>query len=153
MWFRVDNRMVHGQVIEAWLPYLQVKRLIVVNDAVAEDIYQQQIMQLAIPGRIKVSFVDLDSVKALFDQLSAAGEQALFVMKDCHDAKEVFAHGVSMGTLNVANMHYAPGKKQICPHVAASDEDLACLRFFKERHIDLDFRCVPGENPRVEDWS
>ena len=35
MWFRVDNRLVHGQVIEAWLPYTGARHLIVANDELA----------------------------------------------------------------------------------------------------------------------
>ena len=51
-WFRIDNRLVHGQVIEGWLPYLNAGHLIVANDALALDELQQQIMRLAIPGRV-----------------------------------------------------------------------------------------------------
>ena len=44
MWFRVDNRLIHGQVIEGWLPYTGAAHLIVANDALAEDLLRQQIM-------------------------------------------------------------------------------------------------------------
>ena len=41
-WFRVDNRLVHGQVIEGWLPHLAAKHLVVANDAFASDLLRQQ---------------------------------------------------------------------------------------------------------------
>ena len=52
MWFRVDNRLVHGQVIEAWLPYTGARHLIVANDELAADALRQQIIELAVPQRI-----------------------------------------------------------------------------------------------------
>ena len=59
MWFRVDNRLIHGQVIEGWLPYTGAAHLIVANDALAEDLLRQQIMSLAIPHHVDVRFVPL----------------------------------------------------------------------------------------------
>ena len=52
MWFRVDNRLVHGQVIEAWLPYTGAKHLVVANDELATDLLRRQIVELAIPQRV-----------------------------------------------------------------------------------------------------
>ena len=52
MWFRVDNRLVHGQVIEAWLPYTGAKHLVVANDELAGDVIRQQIIELAVPHRV-----------------------------------------------------------------------------------------------------
>lgn len=151
-WFRVDNRLVHGQVIEAWLPYLRAKRLVVINNALAENLYQQQIMRLAIPGRVEVIFATLDAAKALYDRMLSEGKSALFLMKNCQDARRLYNLGIGMSKLNVANMHYSPGKRQLCAHISASDEDVSCFQFFREHDVSLDFRCIPGENPRLEEW-
>ncbi len=62
MWVRIDNRLVHGQIIETWLPYTHAKHIIVVNDAVARDDLQQQIMSLAIPQSVSCSFCSVDDL-------------------------------------------------------------------------------------------
>ncbi len=152
IWFRVDNRLVHGQIIEAWLPYLEARELVVVNDDLADDAIRQQIMQLAIPGRVKVRFVPLGGIKDIYDALVANDIPALVLLVSCQDARRMVSHGVTMNILNVANIHYSPGRKQICPHVAASEDDIKCLHFFKEMHVDLDFRCIPADTPVLENW-
>jgi len=151
-WFRVDNRLVHGQVIEGWLPYLDARELIVVNDALATDVLRQQIMQLAIPGRIRVSFVPVADAKKLYDSLGTNEISSLFLFADCQDVARVVEQGVRMSRLNVGNMHYAMGKRQICTHVAVSEDDVACFAFLRNKGIELDFRCVPGDDPVVEEW-
>ncbi len=152
LWFRIDNRLVHGQVIEAWLPYLHVRQLVVISDAVAEDAMQQQIMLLAIPGRITVTFVAVSAVKALYDNFVQRGVSALFLLAECADVQRIVEQGVAVPVLNVGNMHYKRGSQQLCAHVAASEEDLSCLRTLQTRGTVLDFRCVPGDAPVVEDW-
>ena len=53
-----------------------------------------------------------------------------------------------MKTLNIGNLHYAPGKKQLLPHVAVSEQDSEDLRAIQKREVQLDFRCVPSEKIR-----
>lgn len=152
-WFRVDNRLVHGQVIEGWLPYLDADTLVVVNDALADDELQQQIMKLAVPGRIVTVFAPVRKAPSEFARLSARSHSALFLFASCSDAAALAEEGVSFPVLNVGNMHYAEGKRQLCPHVAVSDSDLHCLDWFRKRGTRLDFRCVPGDVPVVEEWT
>ena len=152
-WFRIDNRLVHGQVIEGWLPYLGVRELIVVNDPLSRDELQQQIMRLAVPSRVALSFIPVVDVKKRYDFLNQGGISALFLLANCFDARRVREQGVPMHALNIGNMHYGPGKRQICAHVAISDEDMNCLLFLEATGTALDFRCVPADSPVLEDWK
>lgn len=144
-WFRVDNRLVHGQVIEGWLPYVAARHLVVANDAMAQDELRQQITLLAIPQSVETHFVTL---KSLADTLQSCGESALVLFEDCKDARQASDAGVAMKSLNIGNLHYGPGKKQLLPHVAVSKEDSEDLRALLDRSVQLDFRCVPSEKVR-----
>lgn len=152
IWFRVDNRLVHGQVIEAWLPFLNATKLVVVNDDLAADAIRQQIMMMAIPGRISVSFVPVAEAKALYDDVENRSVKALFLFAECGDVLRLLEQGVKISQLNVGNLHYAKGKRQICPHVAVSEQDLACFDSLKKRGVKLDFHSVPGDSTEVEGW-
>jgi PTS system mannose-specific IIB component len=151
-WFRVDNRLVHGQVIEGWLPYLDATKLVVINDKLAVDELRQQIMQLAIPGRIQTHFVPFKKIKTLYDDIKSRGNRALYLLATCQDVSRLTAEGVAVPVLNVGNIHYIHGKRHLCTHVAVSDDDLACLRALREKGTQLDFRSVPTDMPVVEEW-
>ena len=84
LWFRVDNRLVHGQVIEGWLPYVAARHLIVANDAMSADLLQQQIVSLAVPEQVAIHFVPVD---ALLETLACCGESSLVLFADCQDAR------------------------------------------------------------------
>lgn len=150
LWFRIDNRLIHGQVIETWLPYTQAGRLLVANDGVAEDTLQQSIMSMAVPGRIKLQFVSLAKLALALGEYACHDTLVLFA--NCCDARRAYEMGVAFSAINVGNLHYGPGKRQICTHAAVSAEDADCLNFFKTQGIKLDFRCVPNDNPHVEEF-
>ncbi len=153
MWVRVDNRLVHGQVIEAWLPYIGARHLLVANDELAANDIQQQIISLAVPGRVGIAFVRVEALQDVFAEQDTAMAETLVLFGNCSDARRSVENGFVFDVLNIGNLHYSPGKRQLCPHVAVSDDDEACLRFFKRRDVTLDFRCVPGAPVQVKGWS
>ncbi len=142
MWFRVDNRLVHGQVIEAWLPYTGAKYLVVANDALAGDIMRQQIISLAVPQMVTIYFIP---VNELVSTLTACGDDCFVLFATCRDARRAYDAGVTMNVLNMCNLHYAPDKLQILPHVALSAEDRADLQILQQHLVQFDFRSVPSE--------
>ncbi len=151
-WTRVDNRLVHGQVIETWLPFTSAKRLVVVNDELAQDVVQQDIMSLAIPQNVTTHFVSVNKAAALLRELGVVvgKSDVLVLFATCLDARRAFESGLDFMSLNVGNLHYGPGKKQLCAHVALSSADESCLGFFTTQGVELDFRCIPSENIQVK---
>lgn len=145
-WFRVDNRLVHGQVIEAWLPYTGAKHLVVANDELAADALRQQIVSLAVPQRIAVHFVPITELAATLSQCPP--DTAFVLLANCQDAARAFSEGNAIALLNIGNLHYAPGKRQLLPHVAVSEEDVAQLKYLSGQQVELDFRSVPTESVR-----
>jgi len=151
-WARIDNRLVHGQVIETWIPFTRAKRLVVANDELAGDIVQQDIMSLAIPHGVATHFIQVNRTGELLDELgvSVGKSDVLVLFASCSDARRAFEHGLDLRLINVGNLHYGPGKKQVCAHVALSSQDEHCLEFFEEQGVELDFRCIPSENIQVK---
>jgi PTS system mannose-specific IIB component len=147
-WARVDNRLVHGQVIEAWLPYTGARTLLVCNDELANDVLRQEIMSLAIPSNVRARFIAAEKANEFIERTERSSVLVLFA--ECRDARVAMEHGLRIDTLNIGNLHYGPGREQICPHVALSSEDATCLRRLEERGVELDFRCLPTEPVQVK---
>lgn len=142
---RVDNRLVHGQIIETWLPFTRARSIVVVNDELASDFLRQEIMSLAIPAGVRIEFVSVTGLLPYISRLPLEADDALILFSNCHDARLAYENGFGFPVLNLGNLHYAPGKKQICPHVALSKEDESCLDFFRDKGVRLDYRCVPSD--------
>jgi len=148
-WVRIDNRLVHGQIIETWLPYLGSRIILVVNDELAEDVLRQEIIRLAVPAGVELLFCRVDGVLGALKAEGALSDDVLLLFASCADANRAHQAGLAFTSLNVGNLHYAPGKQQLCPHVAVSSEDIVCLRYFSRQGVCLDFRCVPKDSTRV----
>ncbi len=151
-WTRVDNRLVHGQIIETWLPFTRATCLVVANDELSQDVLKQEIMSLAIPQDVNVSFISVESLSEKYKcrGVPFARSNMLVLFSNCRDAVRAFEQGFVFVSLNIGNLHYSPGKKQIAPNVALSRDDEDCLRYFDDRGVELDFRCIPTERVQVK---
>jgi PTS system mannose-specific IIB component len=150
-WVRIDNRLVHGQIIEAWLPFTDARSIVVVNDGLAEDKLRQQIMSLAIPMGVDISFVAVEAIKAHLSDHKLLGGDVMLLFANCQDARRAFETGLGFTRLNLGNMHYSPGKRHVCQHIALSKEDEGCLDFFLKQGVLLDYRCIPSDPVQIAD--
>ena len=144
-WVRIDNRLVHGQIIESWLPFTDAHNIVVATDDLAQDELRQQIMSIAIPLGVDISFVKVEMIGSYMSGRKLMDKDVLVLFSSCLDARRAFDAGLGFGTLNLGNLHYGPGKKQVCQHVALSKEDEGCLSFLQGRGVHLDYRCIPSD--------
>ncbi len=146
-WIRIDNRLVHGQIIETWLPHIHAGAIIVGNDAISSDAIQQEIMAMAIPQTVRAVFSTLSEVKRAVESID---EVSLVLFASCADAMSAYQSGFRFNALNVGNLHYGPGYRQLSPSVSLCAEDETLLREFLSHGVTLDFRCVPNDPVQVQ---
>ncbi len=144
-WVRIDNRLVHGQIIEAWLPFTGANTIVVANDELAADDLRQQIMSIAIPMGVTIAFLCVEKAAEYLKSKHLLGANALVLLAGCADACRAYHCGLLFTRLNLGNMHYGPGKKQICQHIALSKDDEHCLETLTKQGISLDYRCIPSD--------
>ncbi len=151
LWFRIDNRLVHGQIIEAWLPHIRAKTLLVANDELAQDELRQEIMSLAVPSDVSFLCCRVAEVASMLRQVrkNAPDQNVLILFSDCADARDAHMTGLPFSLVNIGNLHYGPGKEQVCEHVALDAADRSCLKYFSEHGVEVDFRCVPSAKTKV----
>jgi mannose/fructose/N-acetylgalactosamine-specific phosphotransferase system component IIB len=147
---RVDNRLVHGQVLEAWLPALDAQGVLVADDEAAGNVLARSAMALAIPSRIKFEVL---RVQAAAEVLRPGGRgpsspRTLVLLRDVRDAAALHDAGVPMPQLNLGNVHFAAGRKQVSPSIFLDAAELDALSRLAAQGTQVEARAVPSETPR-----
>lgn len=148
---RVDNRLIHGQVLEAWVPFCQANCIVVANDAIASQTLQKKIMAASVPSSIRVIIDTLQGVASLFEHRELDGERVLILFANPKDASEARQLGIPFADLNLGNMHGGPGKQRISCTLALDEDDIAALRILDRQGVAVSSRCVPSDHPC--DWK
>ncbi len=152
---RVDNRLVHGQIIEGWLPYTGAKHLVVVNDAMAANALCTQIMGLAVPSRVQLHVVRVAEAVEVIQRYKA--QKVLVLFENVKDLLKVVQDEPlssykpdfwsDIKCINIGNLHHAKNKTQIMEHISVTEQEITLLKELAKK-FTLDFRCIPSEKSR-----
>jgi mannose/fructose/N-acetylgalactosamine-specific phosphotransferase system component IIB len=143
---RIDDRLIHGQVIESWIPFLRADRICIVSDLAASDETQKALMALAVPEHVCLDICSVAEAAKLLENDS--GKDRILVIAP--SPKEVLAlleRGLRFEQVNVGGLHYSAGRVQLGKVVFISEEDRGALRQILGRGIAVEGRGVPSDEP------
>jgi len=141
---RIDNRLVHGQVGMTWTNTLGANLVLVANDEVASDTMQQNLMEMVLADTASARFFTLEKTIDVIGK-AAPHQKILLVVKTPQDVLTLVEGGVPIRELNVGNMHFAEGKKQISPTVSVDENDIATFNKLNDLGVKMEIRGIPNE--------
>ena len=140
---RIDDRLIHGQVMTAWMKTLPAQEIIVVDDRVAKDEFMLFVLQNAAPKGVKVvALSEEDAVKRLQEGLKVP---SYILAKSPVSLKRLVEAGIDIKAVNIGGMGMRQGRTVIYKNVSADEEERACIREFLEKGIDVAIQIIPSE--------
>lgn len=142
---RIDNRLVHGQVGVIWTTAIGANLLVVVDDLVAEDKLQQQLMSMTAESKgVGIRFFSVEKTIAIINK--AADSQKIFLVARTPEVVKKLVDGnVPIKEVNVGNMHSADGKRQLTPKVYVDDKDVEDLKYIASKGIEVYMQDTPDD--------
>jgi len=142
---RIDDRLIHGQVIEGWCKTLCINHIIVSNDIVAGDEMQKALLSMAVPSHIKISVLTIRETADLFLKEDYKKERILVLASSPADVLSLIKKGVRIKELNIGGLHYIYGKVQVDKSISLSERDMEALREIERSGVRIEVRVLPGD--------
>ena len=135
---RIDGRLIHGQVANLWTTKLNVTRIMVIDDEVAQNDIEKSGLKLATPPGVKLSILPI--AKAAENILAGKYDsQRLFIVARLIEA------GVPLETLNVGNMSQSDETRPITRSINVVDADVEAFHKLHEKGVKLTAQMVPND--------
>ncbi|MGC4001274.1 MAG: PTS sugar transporter subunit IIB [Anaeromyxobacter sp.] len=145
---RVDNRLLHGQILEAWIPRLRIDRVVVADDEAAASPLASAAMTLCVPPELPVRIVPLGEVDPR--ALAAGAAKVLILVRDVAALGALRAAGLTPGlarTVNLGNIHFGPDRRTVTPSVFLAAPEVESLRALAAEGFEVEARAIPAEAP------
>lgn len=144
--YRIDDRLIHGQIMTAWSKCTKTNKIFIVDNYVAQDAFMQKVLTMAAPRDIKVEIHTLESgLEALKNQEENPDDKILVLVKTPQVIEFLVNNGVSIKFLNVGGMGAGPNRKSIFKNISASQEEIATFKKIHEMGVEIEFRIVPDD--------
>jgi mannose/fructose/N-acetylgalactosamine-specific phosphotransferase system component IIB len=145
---RIDNRLIHGQVLEAWVPAVRADCIVVASNELGELDLLRQLMKAAVPRGIEVAIGTVAEMAAYLHSESDSRRRVLLLFGNLQDALQAYRLGVRFHVLNLGNLHGGKDRKRLSCTVALNQEDLASLEAFEKEGVEVVLQCVPSDRQR-----
>ncbi|HEY8485067.1 MAG TPA: PTS sugar transporter subunit IIB [Longimicrobiales bacterium] len=148
--YRVDERLIHGQVVVGWGMHLHPNLIVVVDDQLAESPWEQELYCLGLPPQMEARFEGVEGARARLEEWRNGQARVLLLTRDVRTMRRLAEGGVLRGEeVNIGGIHYAPGRKAVLPYVYLSDEERTEMKRLAAEGVTISARDLPGSR-RVE---
>ncbi|MCK4665655.1 PTS sugar transporter subunit IIB [Candidatus Dependentiae bacterium] len=123
--YRIDDRLVHGQVIVGWIKNLGLKWLYLIDNEITEN--QQMIMRLTVPQEIEFKILNIANVK---DEITRdlSDKPGMILVKSPSEILSLLAAGVKIKKVHIGGLHFKPGRSQYCEFIFLSPKEVEAIR-------------------------
>jgi D-glucosaminate-specific PTS system IIB component len=146
---RIDDRLIHGQVIAVWCKHRRFTRIVIVDDGVAADPFMQEVLKLVAPPGLEVDVLSIEEgIDALTRDLPNRGT-TMVLLKSPQVARRLYDGGLEYSALNIGGIGSGPGRKNIFKNIAASKEEIVILKYLLDQGVEITLLTVPGEKSKA----
>lgn len=142
---RIDDRLIHGQVVAAWSKVLGIDRILVIDDDTAKDIFLSDVMKMVAPSNVELAIITEDKIADVVTKYDQDNVNTFILAKYPYVMKKVFDSDISFKELDLGGMCARPNRTKLYKQISASPEEVETLREIKNMGVKVYFRVTPDD--------
>lgn len=144
--YRVDDRLIHGQVVVGWAQPLDITFIVLVDDVVAASEWEQELYRMGVPPEMDVYFHSAKDAVSALDGYRADRRHGILLTGDIPTMARL-VDGGAVTQVNIGGIHSRPGRVQRMRYVFLSPDEERQLRALEARGVTITAQDVPGAKP------
>lgn len=143
--YRVDERLIHGQVVVGWGTELHPDRIVVVDDDLSASAWEQELYCLGLPDGLEAEFDTVDAARDSLPRWRASANRIIVLTRDIATMRRLAEGGRLRGEeINLGGIHYANGRSAVLPYLYLSNDERTELEELSSQGAILSARDVPS---------
>ena len=141
--FRIDDRLIHGQVVVGWGQPLDVGFILLVDNEVACSEWEQELYRMGVPPEMDVYFHSASDAIAALPKYVADARRGILLTGDIATMQRLVDGGV-VDAVNIGGIHSKPGRLQRLRYVFLSPDEESQLRVLASNGVNVSAQDLPG---------
>ena len=144
---RIDDRLIHGQVVAGWLRALGAQRIVIVDDATARDEFLREVLTLAAPQGVPVEVCDVAGGTVRLTQLAGTPEPVMVLARSPRTVLALRQAGVPIEVVDLGGLGAGPGRRRLHKTISISPAELQALRELELLGTRVEIQIVADDRP------
>ena len=142
---RIDDRLIHGQVVTAWIRRYPINCILIVDDELAQNRLMERIYKAAAPVGVEVLIKSVQNAGAWLSEDEKKGEQILVLVKIPRAIEKLLEQNIPIEKVILGGMGAGKGRKTFIKNVSASEDEIESFRNMNAKGIEIVYQLVPDE--------
>lgn len=141
---RIDDRLIHGQVVVGWGQPLELRFLVLVDDEVASSEWEQELYRMGVPGEMRVEFVSVPQAVERYAEFAADPKPGMLLTGDIETMASLCAAIPALRRVNLGGVHHRTGRAQKLRYIFLTGSEEAELRAMAASGVEISAQDVPA---------
>ncbi|MDL2220125.1 PTS sugar transporter subunit IIB [Eubacteriales bacterium OttesenSCG-928-N14] len=148
---RIDSRLIHGQVLIMWTKIFPSKRILIIDDEIAQDPFMFQILSMAAPPQMAVEVFSTSDAAEQWkkDQFGSIGP-VFVIFKNVPMMFDAYNKGFKFENLQLGGIGGGAGRITVHGNISLNEEDARMLQELHEGGLNISLQVTPDTT--VRDW-
>lgn len=146
--YRIDDRLIHGQVVVGWGQPYDLRFIVLVDDEVAASEWEQELYRMAVPPEMDVAFLSVADAATQLSAFNARRERGVLLVNSVATMEQLVSQSAGqIPAVNVGGVHHAAGRVGHLRYVFLSGDEARGLRRIADHGVDVTAQDVPAARP------
>lgn len=145
--YRIDDRLIHGQVVVGWGSRLDPDRYLVVDDDLAEAGWEQELYALSVPDDVETEFTKVDEARDRIETWRESALRSILLTRNVDHMLRLARGGRLSGEeVNLGGIHHEPGRTKTLSYLYLDADDRERLQELEAEGLRVEARDLPGSS-------
>lgn len=146
---RMDERLIHGQSMSSWIPFLGATHIIIAAKDIKDDAFQKSVLRMAAQGNYKLMITDGEGAAEIVNDPRSEKFKIFIICKSPQDVLDLVMHTSRLPRVNLAaygriEKASLPNRKVIVKgQLIVDEEDFDCLKKIEASGIKCVMQVMP----------
>lgn len=143
MIWRIDDRLIHGQVIIGWCGQLPITRLVVIDEQIANNDWEKELLLMAAPPNLPAEILTVEEFVQKISSWTGEKEMILVLLKSPELIRELKDAGIDVKKVNVGGMHFRDDRREFLSYLYLSSDEIKLFEQLMEKGIYFECQDLP----------
>lgn len=150
--FRIDDRLIHGQVVIGWASCLNTKKIILCDDSVCDNEWEKELYLSCVPENICSSILSVKDMAAYLKDESNDFRSTIIVVNSPKVVEKLINLGAQIKKVNIGGIHFNDGREKYLSYVYLNDDDIESFKRSMKSGTRFECQDIPsGKKIPVEE--
>lgn len=147
--FRLDERLIHGQVATFWTRTLQADRIIIADDEILKDEIGMSALKAAVPSGVHLSILTVDNAAVRLNAGIYSGQRVFLIVNKTKTIQRLVEKGLKVKEVNIGNMGEKEGRRRVKKSVYCTSQELADIEAVEKAGVTVYAQMVPNDEKKT----